>query len=67
MSDDHKYKIGQTINFRSAARGPSAPNGQYRVVGYRPPDSNGEPSYRIKSELERHDRIARESELQWIS
>jgi hypothetical protein len=63
--DGHKYKIGETINFRSSMRGRSAPPGEYRVVGYRPPE-DGEPLYRIKSDLERHDRIARESELKWI-
>jgi hypothetical protein len=64
--DDHKYKIGETISFTSSMKGRSAPPGKYRVVGYRPPE-DGEPSYRIKSDLERHDRIARESELKWIS
>jgi hypothetical protein len=62
----HKYKIGQTINFRSANKGRAAPPGQYRILGYRP-NEDGEPSYRIKSETERHDRIARESELNWLS
>ena len=63
---DHKFPIGQTINFRSQQRGGSAAAGQYQIKGYRP-DVDGEPAYRIKSELERHDRIARESELTWIS
>ena len=63
--NDHKYKIGETINFRSAARDRTAATGRYRVVGHRPPNE-GEPSYLIKSELERHDRVARESELTWI-
>jgi hypothetical protein len=63
--DDHKYRIGETMNFRSSARGLAAPAGQYRIIGHRPPEG-GEPLYRIKSDLERHDRIARESELQWI-
>ena len=66
MDEQHKYKIGETINFRSSTRGRSAVPGEYRVVGHRPPE-DGEPSYRIKSDLERHDRIARESELKWGS
>lgn len=63
--DQHKYKVGQTINFRSATGGRAAPAGQYRILGYRPSEG-GEPSYRIKSETERHDRIARESEMNWL-
>ena len=66
MADGHKYKIGEKIAFRSSMRGGAASPGPYLVVGHRPPE-NGEPSYRIKSELERHDRIARESELQWTN
>jgi hypothetical protein len=62
--DEHKFRVGQTINFRSATRISGAPTGQYRVVGHRPSEG-GEPSYRIKSDLERHERIARESELRW--
>jgi len=60
--DEPKYKIGQKISFRSSLRGQSSSPGQYRIVGYRPPQE-GEQSYRIKSDLERHERIARESEL----
>jgi hypothetical protein len=63
---EHKFKIGQTISYRGVQRTRAAAPGQYRIVGHRP-DQDGEPSYRIKSELERHDRIARESELIWIS
>lgn len=43
----------------------SAAPGQYEIVGYQP-DEDGEPRYRIKSELEQHERIARESELSQI-
>lgn len=62
--DVHKFIVGQTISFRSATRFSAAPAGQYRVVGHRPPEG-GEPSYPIKSDLERHERIARESEFRW--
>jgi len=60
--DAHKFKVGETISYRSSSRGLSARPGPYRVVGHRPPQ-DGEPSYRIKSDLEPHERIARESEL----
>jgi hypothetical protein len=65
MTSDHKYGIGETIGFRSSVRGRSAAPGEYRVVAHRPPEE-GELSYRIKSDLERHERIARESELKGI-
>jgi hypothetical protein len=58
----HKFKIGDKLRFHSRLRVSAPVNAIYRVVGYRPPD-DGEPSYRIKSDLENHDRIARESEL----
>jgi hypothetical protein len=59
---EHKYKIGEMISFRNYLRDRSAAPGMYEIIGCRP-DQDGEPSYRIKSELERHERIARESEL----
>jgi len=62
---EHKYQVGQTLDFRSASRSRSAAAGQYRIVARRP-ESDGEPMYLIKSELERHERIATESELKWI-
>ncbi len=58
----HKYQVGQMIAFRSYVRDRSVAPGKYEIIDYRP-DQDGEPSYRIKSELERHERIARESEL----
>lgn len=61
---EHKFNVGDAINFTSYLRGAAAP-GKYEVTARRPPQ-DGEPSYRIKSELERHERIARESELTWI-
>jgi hypothetical protein len=61
----HKFKIGETLTYRSSLRDRSAAPGHYRIIDYRPSE-DGEPLYRIKSELERHDRIARESELTWI-
>lgn len=62
---DHKFKIGQTLTFRGSGGPRSAAPGAYQVIELRP-EADGEPSYRIKSELERHERIARESELSWI-
>ena len=63
---EHKFKIGQKIGLANFLKSGSVAPGEYQVVGYRP-DQDGEPSYRIKSSLERHDRIVRESELKGIS
>ena len=63
---EHRYTVGQTLDFRSASKTRSAAAGQYRIIAQRPPTTDGEPTYTIKSELERHERIASESELRWI-
>jgi len=42
---EHKFKVGQTINFRSAARDRAAAAGRYQITAHRPPD-DGEPCYR---------------------
>ena len=60
--DAHLYAIGEIVSFRSLTKGTTAMGGSYRVLSLLP-ERDGEPSYRIKSELERHERIARESEL----
>jgi len=61
----HQYKISQSVRFRYHERMRSAAPGDYKIVGYQP-DEDGEPRYRIKSEIEQHERIARESELSRI-
>jgi hypothetical protein len=58
----HKFKIGEVLRFHSRLRLSGPANALYRVVGHRPPE-DGEPSYRIKSDMENHERIARQSEL----
>jgi len=63
MSDEHKYKIGEELRFRSVERLTATVGSRFRVVGYRPSAADGEPSYRIKSDAENHERIAAESEL----
>ena len=58
----HKYQIGETISFQSPAWNRAAASGVYKVVGHRPA-AEGEAWYVVKSELERHDRVVRESDL----
>jgi hypothetical protein len=54
---EHKFRVGQAVRF---AR--SAPYGTYIVMAELP-EQDGEFQYRIKSIVERHERLARESEL----
>jgi hypothetical protein len=60
----HQYAIGQPIRLRSHQQIRTSTANLYRIVGYRPSeDGDSEPRYLIKSDDERHERIARESEL----
>ncbi len=59
----HKYVVGETITVVNEDRTRKAASGHYRIVAQRPV-SNGEPWYVVKSDLERHDRVVAESELQ---
>jgi hypothetical protein len=59
----HKFTIGQTVELvprllRSSAPGPYEI--RHLVPAYREP---GDPCYRIKSLAEKHERVARESDL----
>jgi hypothetical protein len=54
----HKFKIGDIVAF-TATR--FVPSGVFEVIKQLPGD--GEHEYRIKSAYEKHERVARESEL----
>jgi hypothetical protein len=55
----HKFEIGQTVYLE---RSLAVPGGTY-VITKRLPERDGEFEYRIKSDNEPHERVARESEL----
>jgi hypothetical protein len=57
---DHKFKIGQWVNYRPRA---ISGWGIYQIVQLVPPTTDDEPQYRIKGETESHLRSAKESEL----
>jgi hypothetical protein len=57
---DHKFKIGQFLNYRPRLKSVGA--GVYQIAQLMPPVGD-EPQYRIKSEKEGHLRSAMESEL----
>ena len=59
----HKYLVGQAVDLvprkiREAA------SGTYEIIRLLPlSDNGGEPTYRIKSKLENHERVMVESEM----
>jgi hypothetical protein len=58
----HKVKVGDIVTVRPAISR-NAPGGVFEVIKQLP--STSEPEYRIKSANERHERVARESELEF--
>jgi hypothetical protein len=60
---DHRFKIGQSVNYASGLRGPAGSKGIYKITQLLPPEGD-EGRYRIKSANEPHERVAKESELE---
>jgi hypothetical protein len=60
--DAYKFKVGETVSFTSPFHGRFSSSGSYTIVAHRPREA-GEASYLIKRDLDEHQRIARESEL----
>jgi hypothetical protein len=58
-----KFRSGQTVHLSRSFTATSAPGGNYKVVRLLP-DNGGEPQYRIKSEREPYERVAKESEME---
>lgn len=58
---NHKYEVGQKVNFASRTR-IAAAAGEYEVIKLLPVEA-GQFQYRIKSTLERHERVAAEEQL----
>jgi len=57
----HAYKIGQQVTMDRSKLISSAP-GTYVIIAALP-ESGGRLQYRIKSELEKHERVAEQSQL----
>jgi hypothetical protein len=57
----HKFHVGEIVTMRPATS-LNIPGGAY-VVTKCLPDSGAEPEYRIRSENEPYERVARQSEL----
>jgi hypothetical protein len=61
----HKFHLGQTVAY-NRQKGIWAARGAYLVTA-KLPERDGEFEYRIRSALEEHERLVRESELTAIS
>ncbi len=60
---DHKFKIGQTVNYRTGRFGGS---GIYKIIQLLPTEGD-EFQYKIKSAAEPHERVAKESQLDRVA
>jgi hypothetical protein len=60
---NHRFRIGQSVNYHPGSRGHDAPRGAYQITGRLPQGDDGKFEYRIKHSSEAHERIAKESEL----
>ena len=58
----HKFKVGQTVDFRPGRLGVPALLGEYKIIKLLPLEGS-DLMYRIKSASERFERVAREKEL----
>jgi hypothetical protein len=59
---EHKFTVGQAVQFSPDRRDGSAARGRYTVVRLLPED--GTPQYRIKSKTDGHERVVREHQLE---
>jgi hypothetical protein len=63
---DHKFKIGQSVSFSSGAFGRGGTNSIYKVTQLLPADGE-DYQYRIKSAVEPHERVVKESQLSRVA
>jgi hypothetical protein len=59
----HKFKIGQTVNYRPKSRMLSTARGTYKVTRLMPALDGQQPEYRIRHSSEEFERVAFENEL----
>jgi hypothetical protein len=59
---EHRFKVGQLVDFSPARPGVPTPGRQYVIVRVLPAEG-GEFLYRVKSKAETFERVAKESEL----
>jgi hypothetical protein len=59
---DHKFKVGQSVQYTSGPHGRGTSSGVYKVTQLLPPEGDDH-QYRIKSMSEPHERVVKESQL----
>ena len=59
---EHKFRIGQTLDFRSDRRSTQPRSGKCKVVGLLPSEGD-DPQYRIRCVSESFERVVWESQL----
>jgi hypothetical protein len=59
---NHKFKIGQSVNYTSGPFGAGIATGVYKITRLLPSEGN-DFQYKIKSAAEPHERVAKESQL----
>ena len=58
---DHKFKVGQTVNYASGLNGRGLRGAAFEIM-QRLPTQGGDHQYRIKSANEPYDRLVKKSE-----
>ena len=59
----HKFAVGQTLHFSPGLGGDNKRQGRYKVVR-QVPETGGIFQYRIKSEMDGHERVVREDQVE---
>ena len=59
----HKFKIGQSVHYSSNVMHRFGTRGSFKIVKLLPPEGD-EQQYRIKSQSEPHERVAKDSQLE---
>ena len=59
---NHRFKIGQSVNYKSGPFGTASASGVYKITRLLPPEGD-DFQYKIKSAAEPHERVAKESQL----
>jgi len=59
----HKFAVGQALHFSPGLGGDSKGKGRYKVVRQLP-ETDGIFQYRIKSEMDGHERVVREDQTE---
>jgi hypothetical protein len=60
---DHKFKVGQTVNYLSGFRGGGPSSDVFKIMQCLPPQG-GDFQYRIRGVNEPFDRVVKEGELE---